>query len=162
MVTESIFELTSQDETERFAACLATHIKPLSFNDPFIMTFQGDLGTGKTTFIRAMLKRLGITTAIKSPTYALVESYDCLAFEVHHFDLYRLTDEIELEYIGFKDYFTKHSICCIEWPERAPHCLSNKDVAFNLFVKGEGRLLQVRAFKRAGIDMLVKLAKEFA
>ena len=73
---------------------------------------------------------------------------------VHHFDLYRIEDEAELEYIGFRDYFSTQAICCIEWPERAISMLPFIDVDFSLILKGEGRLLQVSALSPAGATLL--------
>jgi len=108
-------ELPSVAHTERFAERLATHIHP-----PMTITLSGDIGAGKTTLVRAMLRALGVQCRIKSPTYSLIESYDLPTQQVHHFDFYRLIDALELEAIGFRDYFQPTSICCIEWPERVP------------------------------------------
>ncbi|SPX61871.1 ATPase with strong ADP affinity [Legionella feeleii] len=77
----------------RLAACLTA---------PLVLTFSGEIGAGKTTFIRAMLRALGVKSAIKSPTFSLLESYQCQYLQVHHFDLYRIHDETELEYIDYK------------------------------------------------------------
>lgn len=144
-----LFHLPSERESEQFAKRLASCLIP-----PLIITFSGDIGMGKTTLIRALLRSLGVTCAIKSPTFTLVESYDLGTMQFHHFDLYRIHDETELDYIGFRDYFGAQAICCIEWPERAAHCVDRVDLAFTLVRNGEGRDMQACAVSSAGTSLL--------
>lgn len=145
--------LPDEHSSEILATKLAPEITP-----PLILSFSGEIGAGKTTFIRAMLRALGITSAIKSPTFSLVESYQCKHFQLHHFDLYRIHDESELEYIGFRDYFREDSICCIEWPEHAGPFLNKVDMNFSFTIKGHGRLLSIKAASPVGEKLLSKLA----
>jgi tRNA threonylcarbamoyladenosine biosynthesis protein TsaE len=145
-------DLPDEKASEYFAACLARSLSP-----PLIISFSGDLGSGKTTIIRAMLKCLGVQSAIKSPTFSLVESYHCSHFLVHHFDLYRIHHEEELDYIGFRDYFIQESICCIEWAENAGNALLNVDIRFKLNIKGAGREMQIMALSVAGKKILACL-----
>lgn len=149
------FDLPEEAQSAVLAASLATCLTP-----PLVMTFSGEIGAGKTTFIRAMLRALGIKTAIKSPTFSLIESYQSQHLQIHHFDLYRIHDETELEYIGFRDYFLNDSICCIEWPERAYHSLDQVDMNFTFAISGSGRLLTVCALSTAGERILSCLAGE--
>ena len=142
-------EKASEELAERLAHCLSA---------PAIITFSGEIGTGKTTIIRAMLKRMGIRSAIKSPTFSLVESYQCMNFNVHHFDLYRIHQEDELEYIGFRDYFSDANVCCIEWAEHAGKALPNIDIRFKLSIKGAGRTMHIDALSDAGERILACLA----
>jgi tRNA threonylcarbamoyladenosine biosynthesis protein TsaE len=107
-----------------------------------------------------MLKHLGIQSAIKSPTFSLVESYTCNHLIIHHFDLYRIHHEEELEYMGFRDYFTQESICCIEWAEHAGGALPHVDIRFKLGIKGAGREMQIMALSAAGKKILARLAGE--
>lgn len=144
-------ELASQEFAKRLSLC---------FSAPLIMTFSGDIGTGKTTMIRALLKNMGVESAIKSPTFSLVESYLCQGIPVHHFDLYRIHHEDELEYLGFRDYFTPESVCCIEWPEHAQHSLPAVDIHFKLSIKGAGRQVLGRASSLAGTKILACLVGE--
>jgi len=121
---------------------------------PLVLGFSGEIGAGKTTFIRAMLRRLDIQGTIKSPTYTLVESYHTNDLHIHHFDLYRIQEETELEYIGFRDYFTTPAICCIEWPERAGSELSCIDIQLTFKIKGMGRSLHIDTLTPKGCQVL--------
>lgn len=81
-------------------------------------------------------------------------------FHIHHFDLYRIHQEEELEYLGFRDYFSNQSVCCIEWPEHGGKTLPPVDIQFNLIIKGTGRLIQIAALSVAGKRILACLAGE--
>ena len=142
-------DLPTEHDTEKRAAQLS-----LCLQAPLILTFKGEIGVGKTTFIRALLKSLGVGVAIKSPTFSLVESYQGIDLQIHHFDLYRIHDLSELDYIGFRDYFGDHAICCIEWPERAGSYLSSTDIQFTLNLKGAGREMTISAVSSAGMEVL--------
>lgn len=130
----------------------------LCLNAPLIIAFSGTIGAGKTTIIRAMLRCLGVNAAIKSPTFSLVESYLFNGWCFHHFDLYRIHHEDELEYLGFRDYFSPETICCIEWAEHAGKLLPKVDIRFKLRIKGAGREMQISASSIAGKKMLACLA----
>lgn len=149
-------DLVDEKGSERFAARLASSLVEFSprFEACFVVALSGDIGTGKTTIIRAMLKSLGVQSAVKSPTFSLVESYSFNNFIIHHFDLYRIHHEDELEYLGFRDYFSNQNVCFIEWAEHAGKSLPRVDIRFNLSIKGAGREMQIEALSVAGKSIL--------
>ncbi len=110
-----------------------------------IITLHGNLGTGKTTLVRGALESQGITSGVRSPTYTLIEYYHLEPLSIAHFDLYRLADAEELEYIGFRDYLSDKTLCFIEWPERAEGVLSDIGLQVNLDYHPEGRKLELKA-----------------
>lgn len=138
-------EQACEQTAKKLACCLIA---------PLILTFSGEIGAGKTTFIRAMLRALGVTSAIKSPTFSLVETYAIQMMTVHHFDLYRVHDESELEMMGFRDYFTHDAVCCIEWPERVASCMLPTDIAFSLQFNGAGRTLHASALSARASQLI--------
>ena len=111
----------------------------------FTVFLHGDLGAGKTTFIRGVLQGLGYQGKVKSPTYTLVEPYELPDVTLYHFDLYRLIDEEEWEEAGFRDYFNANSICMIEWPEKAQSLLPSADIEVHLLHQPDGREIQFQA-----------------
>ena len=150
-----VINLPTELASEKMAARLSACVLP-----PLVLTFSGDIGAGKTTLIRAMLRSLGVQSAIKSPTFSLVESYQLADLHIHHFDLYRIHDENELDYIGFRDYFVDNAICCIEWPKRAVSYLDWADLEITLSLKGTGRDMQIHAYSPAGAAILSCLEGE--
>ena len=106
-----------------------------------IITLHGNLGTGKTTLVRGALQSLGITSGVRSPTYTLIEYYPFDRLSIAHFDLYRLAEPEELEYLGFRDYLGENTLCMIEWPEKAEGILGNIGLEIILDYDPEGRRL---------------------
>ena len=117
-----------------------------------VITLSGELGAGKTTLVRGLLRAAGVTGPIKSPTYDLVEHYPLSSIYFSHIDLYRFTDAEEWENAGLADCFRDDSVCLVEWPARAADYLPAPDLALDLAwpSQGEGRTLAVRAHSAIG------------
>ena len=120
---------------------------------------QGQLGAGKTTLVRGLAHALGIEGPIKSPTYTLVEPYTHGSIKLYHFDLYRLADGEELEYLGARDAFAEAAVFVIEWPERAGDWLPEPDLQVQLRIAGTGRDAQLRPGTARGEALLAILAR---
>ncbi|MGJ0483678.1 MAG: tRNA (adenosine(37)-N6)-threonylcarbamoyltransferase complex ATPase subunit type 1 TsaE [Methylomicrobium sp.] len=130
--------LDSTEATERFGAAL-WRLLP----SKCLVFLYGDLGAGKTTLVRGFLQAAGHLGAVKSPTYTLVEEYQVGERKIYHFDLYRLADPEELEWIGIRDYLEEESICLVEWPGMGKGMLPAADVSIRLGVQDAGRLIDI-------------------
>ncbi|MBO6258065.1 MAG: tRNA (adenosine(37)-N6)-threonylcarbamoyltransferase complex ATPase subunit type 1 TsaE [Succinivibrio sp.] len=126
--------LKGEQATESLGGCLSDILVPLCLKHSRAVSVHliGELGAGKTTLCRGFLRRQGVAGPVKSPTYTLVEPYDFTGFSVYHFDLYRLRDPEELEYMGVRDYFSKIACCLIEWPQNAEGILPAPDVIIDI------------------------------
>ena len=150
--TTGVIELPDEQAMVQFGGSIARLIR-----DRLIITLQGDLGAGKTTLSRGILQGLGHSGAVKSPTYTLVEPYQLALGAVYHFDLYRLVDAEELEYMGFADYLADTQLCLIEWPEQGQGFLPMADIAIEISQPGAGRCVTLCANSAVGQQLISQL-----
>lgn len=109
---------------------------------PAIIYLRGELGTGKTTLVRGALRALGHRGPVKSPTFTIVESYPLDSLEVHHFDLYRISDPDELQWIGLREYFHDAAICFIEWPDKGLPSIPPATIEVQIHHDGDHRRVE--------------------
>ncbi len=119
-----------------------------------VITLQGDLGAGKTTLVRGLLQSLGHKGIVKSPTYTLVEPYQLSGRDIYHFDLYRLGEPDELEYIGFRDYFSPASVCLLEWPEKGESYVPPADIQLTISISNVSRKINLKSLFPININNL--------
>jgi tRNA threonylcarbamoyladenosine biosynthesis protein TsaE len=150
------------DDTVRCCCHLADEAATLAFGAQMAqalvpgLTFYlvGDLGAGKTTLVRGMLRALGFSGRVKSPTYTLAESYNLPAFELYHFDLYRIHDPREWLDAGFRDVSDGRVVSLIEWPDKAAGWLPAPDVLIRLTIADDAREIECEAVSTRGADYL--------
>ena len=139
-----MLELLNERDTEAFGAALWQALP-----EKCLIFLNGDLGAGKTTLVRGLLRAAGHDGAVKSPTYSLVEEYEVGDRRVLHFDLYRLKDPEELEWMGMSDYLAQVALCCIEWPEMGEGLLPEPDLELNLQALNDGRSIEIKVLAPA-------------
>ncbi|MBD9602024.1 tRNA (adenosine(37)-N6)-threonylcarbamoyltransferase complex ATPase subunit type 1 TsaE [Pseudomonas sp. PDM10] len=125
-----------------------------------LIFLEGDLGAGKTTLSRGIIRGLGHVGAVKSPTFTLVEPYEIGEIRAFHFDLYRLVDPEELEYLGIRDYFDDDALCLIEWPEKGAGFLPKPDLTITIGPQDSGRSLKILSQGSRGESWCAALALE--
>ncbi|MEI6858966.1 MAG: tRNA (adenosine(37)-N6)-threonylcarbamoyltransferase complex ATPase subunit type 1 TsaE [Shewanella sp.] len=151
MASVKVF-LDNEQDTVELGERLAQIIIP-----PLVLNLSGELGAGKTTLSRGLIQALGHEGTVKSPTYALVEPYELNGIELFHFDLYRLHDPEELEYMGIRDYFSDNSVCIIEWPERGYGVMPMADISIEIKYVGSSRTVEITSGSIKGQVLLSKL-----
>lgn len=129
----------------RLAGCLV---------DGLMLYLEGDLGAGKTTLVRGLLRGLGHGGAVRSPTFTLMESYSLGGRELHHLDLYRLGDPEELEYLGIRDICDGRAILLVEWPDKGAGVLPGADLALRIHHARAARTLELVPFSEAGAALV--------
>ncbi len=152
----AVFRLDLPDEAATLAlgARLARVLAP-----GLAIWLRGDLGAGKTTLTRGLLRELGFAGRVKSPTYTLVELYGFPRFNLYHFDLYRFADPDEWEDAGFREYFNPGSVCLVEWPDKGGGLLPAPDVVLVLDFCGgtDGRSVRIEGYTEAGAACIARL-----
>ena len=140
--------------TARFGAALSRGVEPGR-----VLHLTGDLGTGKTTLVRGLLRALGVHGAVKSPTYTWVEPYELSRLDLYHFDFYRFGDRTEWLTSGLREYFRPDAFCIVEWPEKAGSLLPPPDLLVALSYDGESRQARIESRSPAGEAWLSSLPR---
>jgi tRNA threonylcarbamoyladenosine biosynthesis protein TsaE len=155
-VSELTLHLVGEEAMTAFGARIAEVTKGLG-----VIFLEGDLGAGKTTLSRGIIRGLGHVGAVKSPTFTLVEPYELGSVRAFHFDLYRLVDPEELEFLGIRDYFAGDALCLIEWPQRGAGFLPKPDLTITIGAHAQGRTLTLSPTGSRGETWCAVLALEF-
>lgn len=154
--------LADEAATQRFGAALAAALPDLRQHS-LLLALAGELGSGKTTLARALLRALGVTGTVRSPTFTLVEPYETAAGLVHHLDLYRVAGgAAELEALGFRDYRSVPGLVIVEWPEQGGLEPADADLSIRLELAGEGRRVQLETGSEPGGDWLRNALRHLA
>lgn len=141
--------VSKESQLEAFAAEFATCLRP-----PIVIYLEGPLGAGKTTFVRALARSLGYAGRVKSPTYGLLERYDFKDLELLHLDLYRVENELELEFLALRDLFCENTVLLIEWPARGGREIPPADIELRFSDSIKDRQLSATAYSEAGEALL--------
>ncbi|MBU2871205.1 tRNA (adenosine(37)-N6)-threonylcarbamoyltransferase complex ATPase subunit type 1 TsaE [Colwellia sp. E2M01] len=150
--------LADEEATIAIGTGLATALKKELTQQALVVYLNGDLGAGKTTLTRGFVRGMGHQGNVKSPTYTIVEPYDLANWRVFHFDLYRLADPEELEYMGIRDYFNDDCCCFIEWPEKGSGLLAKADLTITMAYQDEQRVIKLQAESVRGEQIITELA----
>ena len=148
----AVVKASTAEETRVLGMRLGTAIKRHA-DACVLITLAGDLGAGKTTFVSGILRAFGITGAVRSPTYTLIEPYDLERQSIYHLDLYRLANAAEVEGLALRDLMQPGNVLIVEWPERAAGQLPRADVAIQFRYLDAGRELQIRPAGVTGQDL---------
>lgn len=149
-------EAATQQMAIQFAKiCKQASVWPLGL----MIYLHGDLGAGKSCFSRAFIQYFLPDQAVKSPTYTLVEHYATQMGPIHHFDLYRLCDAEELEFMGIRDLLTPPFLALVEWPNKGKGILSSADVIISLQIEDTGRRIAFKCLNNKAKELVKKLAE---
>jgi tRNA threonylcarbamoyladenosine biosynthesis protein TsaE len=152
------FNLTDARATETLGAALARAFPGPS--EGAVVYLQGELGAGKTTCARSLLRALGVTATVRSPTYTLVDSYALAALDISHIDLYRVQSALEVDELGLRDLTGPGSLMMIEWPEKGGTAVPHPDLVLQLRYAGESRRAALGAVTLVGEKWLANLATD--
>lgn len=157
--TSASFDCTNERATERLGAALAGAVQSLG-HGPVLMTLSGELGAGKTTLVRAILRGLGYPGAVPSPTYMLLEPYEAGGWAIAHVDCYRLQRALDLENLGLRDWLSGRRLILVEWPENAAEGLPVADVRIVIEMAAGRRTIDLRGETEKGAALIAQVARQ--
>ncbi|RDF05920.1 tRNA (adenosine(37)-N6)-threonylcarbamoyltransferase complex ATPase subunit type 1 TsaE [Haemophilus parahaemolyticus] len=143
---------------QQFASAIQNYLMQ-TLSEGVVIYLNGDLGAGKTTLTRSIVRQFGHQGNVKSPTYTLVEEYQLSPISVYHFDLYRLADPEELEFMGIRDYFRPQTLCLLEWASKGEGMIPEADILVQIDYAEEGRNLNLSPKSEKGIQITSFLHK---
>ncbi len=152
-----MIELNRYLASEAEQTALAEAFSQALGNRPLLVFLQGDLGAGKTTFVRGFIRAKGYAGAVRSPTYTLLEPYELPGGAIYHLDLYRLCDPEELEFLGLREILDGHHQVFIEWPQQGAGWLPAADMVLDIRMHGDGRQVLMRGLSREAEAVLQQL-----
>jgi tRNA threonylcarbamoyladenosine biosynthesis protein TsaE len=150
------YMLPDESATLLLGALLGEHL-PQDLKPAAVVYLDGDLGAGKTTLVRGLLRKVGAGGTAKSPTYTLVEPYVISGLNLYHFDFYRFNSPEEFLDAGLDEYFSDSGLCLVEWPDRAQPYLPAADLRIRMLHEGSGRLASIAANSERGRQWLATL-----
>ena len=165
---ETIVAAESEEALVSYGECFGAKLKEsvlrnkgsdAANNGCITVYLRGDLGAGKTTFCRGILGAFGHQGPVKSPTYTLVEPYDFDSHVVYHFDLYRVADPEELEFMGIREYFGENTVCLLEWPDKGQGVIPKPDVELTIEKDKKTRRLRFLGKTQLGRVLVAGMAK---
>jgi tRNA threonylcarbamoyladenosine biosynthesis protein TsaE len=151
-------KLADEAATMQLGSALAKHLPTILAG--WSVLLSGDLGAGKSTIARAVLRALGHNGPVPSPTYTLVEPYDIAGRIIYHVDLYRISSTEELDYLGFDDLHD--GLLLVEWPERADGLCERADLFIKLDIDGEGRVAELTPGSERGAGLMQRMALDIS
>jgi tRNA threonylcarbamoyladenosine biosynthesis protein TsaE len=143
---------SDETQTQSMAQALAQRLQAMQLDA--CISLVGDLGAGKTTWVRFLLQALGVQGRIKSPTYAVVEPYEVPAGHIWHFDFYRFNDPQEWEDAGFRDIFASHGLKLCEWPQKVQGIMPQPDLIIQIHLQDDMRHVQLQALSTKGEELI--------
>jgi tRNA threonylcarbamoyladenosine biosynthesis protein TsaE len=153
------FALPDETDTDALGCALGHAVQALHSQIKArgaVLALSGDLGAGKTALVRALLRALGVTGPVKSPTFSLLEPYVVSSLNFYHFDFYRFGGGDEFAAAGFREFFAPGTVCAVEWPERAGARMPTPDLLLTFKVMDQGRVVDATAHSELGTAWLTQ------
>lgn len=157
-MSERLLLIPTAEAQQALGGAVAEAVRAARIEQTFIIYLRGELGVGKTTWVRGFIRGFGYHGRVPSPTYTLIESYEFGQRQLYHLDLYRLADAEELEWLGLRDLLEADAVALIEWPERGEGVLPAPDLEIDITYQAPARRIRLTARSESGRQVLHCLA----